>query len=476
MRRFSAIHVLLLLCFALGATVAAHAATPLMVGHDGRPLIWDSTRAIPYKIDPGTLGRLTSAQTQALIARALQVWTDVPDTGLTFTFAGTATDTERSAALQPILAAKGQAIRYDASGDFGRIDLKGVSTAMPTIYFVYDHDGSVLQTLTQSSSIAGLAVNTINGDSTAIVGAVVIINGLLIDGSDIPRPDQSLSDIFAVLIHEIGHTLGLDHTLVNAELDLALLRGDRPISDIRFLPTMFPSYIVGGGDALVTLHPDDIAALQWLYSAAERPLITGVARTADGTPLIGVQAIARAAASPLCQAVGHITGGLCPYFSAAGCSGDTAGSFTLPLPRTDTYALTLEALHPHFGTALTLQRYGHYNVALPSDAQITDLDSSVALSTTSAALNAIDDPDCPLSSGIDVAAVIGATELVDTPLNFSDGLPSMAIVQTLDPNDLLPADESGTTVPVDSDPDTESDPSTAAAPDSTSSGGCALIQ
>lgn len=57
-----------------------------------------------------------------------------------------------------------------------------------------------------------------------------------------PNPNDGTFDLFTVLLHEVGHSLGLDHSTVNGSVMEAVYAGSRR-----------------------TLHADDIAGIQFIY-------------------------------------------------------------------------------------------------------------------------------------------------------------------------------------------------------------------
>jgi hypothetical protein len=113
----------------------------------------------------------------------------------------------------------------------------------------------------------------------------------------------------AVMIHEFGHMIGLDHSQINLN---CLTSYCAPGSDdLEGLPTMFPVLI--NADAMSTPATDDIAAISALYPESTFPTstgrITGHVLFSDGqTPAQGFNVIARKTDNPLAIAVSCVSG------------------------------------------------------------------------------------------------------------------------------------------------------------------------
>ncbi|MGE0712382.1 MAG: carboxypeptidase regulatory-like domain-containing protein [Planctomycetota bacterium] len=81
-------------------------------------------------------------------------------------------------------------------------------------------------------------------------------------------------DLQAVLTHELGHLLGLDHSPLGGQ-------------------TMSPVPLRGGDGGQASLAPDELAALRALYPGASATgALSGVVRRGDGSPVIGAHVVA----------------------------------------------------------------------------------------------------------------------------------------------------------------------------------------
>jgi len=299
----------------------AQSGGPRAVDGLGQPLVWSTAAPIAYHPDAGPLGTLTNSEARAILASAFAEWASV----------GVVSFTE-GAALPGDVSGNGiPATNPDHFLHHWRIEGDGRSPV------IFDQDGSVIDGLFGAGArfdILGLSgLDTplghcsggsnhgaacvadaecadgggICAPSSTIVGASLVINGLFYDGVGLPGSPPDLSSpqaLEAVMVHEIGHLLNLDHSVVNHEL-----AGDgNPANDI-YLPTMYP-LMVEDEAALATLYPDDIAALRGLYDPGPATTgISGVVRTPAGIPFQGANVVLRKSKAPLATAYSAVSGG-----------------------------------------------------------------------------------------------------------------------------------------------------------------------
>jgi hypothetical protein len=305
---------LLLIALAAMAAATAYATGPLMVGGPGAvpgvPYRW-TINPLTYWTDLGLLGLQTNTDADTIVTQSFQVWQDAPTASITF-----AKD-----------ASNGGKLGADVTADnimavLGSIEgcgaLGGIAMGRSIIY---DVDGSAV------AAVLGLAnQNTVLGfASAACLGSnevdnyyqrgYAVLNGRFLDGIDtFQNPEVPATEFKAVMIHEFGHLLGLDHSQIN----LACLTGG-PGCDLQGLPTMFP--ILVDAAAMSTLATDDIAGLSELYpetvnnpptqvpQATSFGRITGHILFSDGqTPAQGFNVIARRTDNPLVIAVSMVSG------------------------------------------------------------------------------------------------------------------------------------------------------------------------
>lgn len=307
LRRFSP----LLLVLAALAAITAYAAGPLYVGGPGAapgvPFVW-TINPLTYWTDLGSLGIKSNADADALVAQAFQVWQDVPTASISFSAAGE---------LGADVDASNIAAVLDSIEGCGRLG----STAKERS-IIYDVDGSAVAALLGQENenivlgFSSPACGSSNGvDSNSYQRGYAVLNGRFLDGIDMrSNPEVTVTGFKAVMIHEFGHLIGLDHSQIN----LDCLTGG-PACDLDGVPTMFP--ILLDDVAMSTPATDDIAALSELYPetvnnsptqvpyASTMGRITGQILFSDGlTPAQGFNVIARRTDNPLVIAVSSVSG------------------------------------------------------------------------------------------------------------------------------------------------------------------------
>jgi hypothetical protein len=339
------------LALAVLAVIAARAGGPLYVGGPppfapGVPFVW-TINPLTYWTDLGSLGVMNNSDANNLVQEAFQAWQDVPTATINFSRAGPlGADVNASNILSVFDSIEG-------CGPLGGI-AKDRS-------IIYDVDGSAVEAAgMDKNSVLGFATAAClssNGlNSNYFQRGYAVLNGRFLDGIDTPlNPEVPVGDFKAVMIHEFGHMIGLDHSQIN----LDCLTGG-PACDLDGVPTMFPVLIDAA--AMSTLATDDIAAISALYPEATFPTstgrITGHVLFSDGqTPAQGFNVIARKTDNPLVTAVSCVSGFLYTadvgsplipswYGSPYGSRDQTLiGYYDLPgLPPGD-YTVEVEAIH-----------------------------------------------------------------------------------------------------------------------------------
>jgi uncharacterized protein YuzB (UPF0349 family) len=346
------------LALAVLAVIAARAGGPLYVGGpgmaEGVPFVWATINPVTYWTDQGSLGTLNNTAANNLVADAFQAWQDVPTATISFSRQGQLSADVTALNITPVM---------DALGDCSTLPNDPAGGIAKPRTIVYDSDGSILQALGEDpSSILGFATAlcfTTDGVNNNFNRGFALINGQFVTGS------SSTTLVKAVMTHEFGHLIGLDHSQINLN---CLTSYCAPGSDdLEGVPTMFPVLI--DEEAMSTLAADDKAAISALYPetvdnapdhvpfASTTGRITGHVLFSDGqTPAQGFNVIARSTTAPLVTAVSCVSGFLYtvdvgnpvyPWWGDAYGSRDPAliGYYNLPgLPPGD-YTVEVEAIH-----------------------------------------------------------------------------------------------------------------------------------
>jgi hypothetical protein len=310
------------LALAVLAVIAARAGGPLYVGGPppfapGVPFVWGPSDSNPltYWTDLGKLGLQTNLQADALVTSAFQVWQDAPTASITF-----AKDTSNSGKLGADVTADNIMAVLNTIEGCGPLDIIAKDRSI-----IYDLDGSAVAAVlgqANENTVLGFATPACLGsngvDSNYFQRGYAVLNGRFLDGIKTPtNPEVPVAEFKAVMIHEFGHMIGLDHSQINLN---CLTSNCAPGSDdLAGVPTMFPVLI--NAQAMSTLATDDIAAISALYPeatfATSTGRITGHVFFSDGqTPAQGFNVIARRVGDPLVTAVSSVSGFL--YTADAG--------------------------------------------------------------------------------------------------------------------------------------------------------------
>jgi hypothetical protein len=271
-----------------GMQSSACAAGPERVNGAGAPLAW-RVHPVPFNPDQGNLGLLDNAQAVAQVAASFAVWEEVATTDLRF---------ENAGPLPVDVTAANYSTFFGVCGD-------GWNP------IVFDTDGAIVDALfgegASNDVLAVAGADCVDFLSAAVSEASALLNGRWIDGVDAaPDPEVPISDFGAVMIHELGHYLNLDHSQVN----LVEAFDADPTNDAA-VPTMFPILVSGSEQS--SLHLDDRVSVSSLYPTpsfgTSLGTITGRVLRTDGTsPFQGAYVVARSVADPHGDVVGTASG------------------------------------------------------------------------------------------------------------------------------------------------------------------------
>lgn len=213
-------------------------------------LKWNRNPVRWFATDRGAAGVSASAF-QAAVARAFGTWEAVPTASISFQFAG-----------------------FTSAEPFDDDDLSVVG---------FENEPALERVL----GATGFVVDSLTGE---ILESDVFFNSAF-PWSTAPAGDPDRFDLESVALHEIGHFLGLGHSMLG-ETEL------RPEGGRRVLGTsavMFPIAFGRGSTQDRILQPDDIAGASDLYPADDFRPRTGVARgrvVRGGTGILGAHVVA----------------------------------------------------------------------------------------------------------------------------------------------------------------------------------------
>ncbi len=257
----------------------------------GQPFRWSAT-PLYYTTDQGSLGSQTNSQANSMVASAFQTWQSV------------------AASLNIQKTSQSLSYNVNAANIFNFLDDIGdcSKTNQPVNSILYDEDGTLVTALGyDSDSILGLSgIACADLNAGIYTRGYAILNGRVIDQS-LTGNTISLEEFKAILIHEFGHLLGLDHSQINLN---CLTESSCTTEEMSGVPTMFP-YLLDLAQA--TLKTDDQAAISVLYPSAifsaSKGRIQGRVLFSDRkTPAQGYNVIARQVGNPKVVAVSAVSG------------------------------------------------------------------------------------------------------------------------------------------------------------------------
>lgn len=328
------IHFLLSFALILGAfrfETNVQAGTPLAVTAHGKEVSWGAGAAITYHIDQGSLGTLNNTQAVTLVNELFGTWQAVPGANLTIQNGG--------ALNVDVTSTNYTSYRTNTGGD-----------AYHPI--IFDTDGSITDAVFGSGAsdfTAGFAgpgwlISADPAQDGKIIDASAVFNAKFLTSSA-----GTLTEFKAIMLHEIGHFLGVGHSQAN--LGLAF---DREIifNNNDSLPIMFP---ISLGDRSSILSADDKAQLLRLYpgGGTSNGTISGKVFLSDGaTPFQGANVIARRVDDPNNIAVSSVSGFLYKGTGVNSNKGTTdvtvQGTYEISGLPTGNYTVEVEPIHPGF--------------------------------------------------------------------------------------------------------------------------------
>jgi hypothetical protein len=289
MSKKSLISTLLLLSFTSNQLIA-HAAGPLVV-KNGKAITY-GTRALTYRYDQGTLGKLSNTEITNIIESLFASWVNLTSSDVKF-------QKDSPGSLDFDVTDK----NFDSI--LNSQELLGYSP------IIFDTDGKLLDAFLGSGagkSVLGLAgpITVSSGQfANQIAESQGVFNGKFINGIDSSSdPESSEDSLKGTILHEFGHAFGLDHSQINVE---SIKSGST--QEVRdSVPLMFPIAV----NDLFTIQRDDQSAAASLYpnssTASNFGKIEGKLLRSDGkTVVLGGNVIAKSVNNPILEAVSCVS-------------------------------------------------------------------------------------------------------------------------------------------------------------------------
>jgi hypothetical protein len=219
---------------------------------------------------------------------------------------------------------------------------------------ILDRDGGIIDLLLgagSSRSVLGFAgPSIIDTKTNTITQGEAVINGAAGGG---------LSLLRAVMLHEFGHLLGLDHTQAGLEFT-GLDRGNLVLGARRFIPIMFPVLFNGAPESP---QDDDALWLSYLYpgDVSNTATISGFVKRVSGEFFPGANVVLRNA--DYSPAGGQVR----IYSVVSDFLMRNTGEFTLPGIKPGDYTLFIEPLFPDFTDGSSVGPYDSRFTNFPRD-------------------------------------------------------------------------------------------------------------
>jgi hypothetical protein len=270
---------------------ALQAGGPLVI-KDGVPRHWSTNAPIDLNLDRGPLGGIPNAVAISIVEHAMGQWNGVSTSQLRLRI--------------------GEALSTDVEG-LSKAQFDNFTTKDDgTVPVLFDSTGEMFDALFgPGNAVIGVAgPSLIVSSSGTIVKGFAMFNGA---GATMGRVET----FKAVVTHELGHMLNLQHSQINGVHLGSPIPGFSGSPTANDVETMYPVLISSSAvpHPMATLHKDDIAAISALYPtgtfSSTTASITGTVFDIDGaTPLEGVNVVARNVDRPFEDAVSYVSGSL----------------------------------------------------------------------------------------------------------------------------------------------------------------------
>lgn len=261
----------ILFCLACFPALSFAAGPLTLEGPDGNTPVKYENPNVVLNFDIGMLGTKTNSQGDTLVVDGFNLWNGVTTATINLTQGddlSTDVDSSNYTSFMPSDTADNSFTDDD--------DLNPV---------IYDTDGSIIDAFFgsgQSNLIAGFATS-----SFFVAGSYYDEGYAVVNGKNLGLDDIQLTLLVA---HEIGHFIGLDHTLTHIEEDSTTACSTKSQS---VYPLMYP-FVCRHENSL---HQDDIVSVSTLYPTAgintQYGQINGHFTQLSGSAILGTNIYAR---------------------------------------------------------------------------------------------------------------------------------------------------------------------------------------
>lgn len=281
-----------------------------------------------YRIDLGDFGDMSSTEVEDIVKESLDIWNSVATTSMNF-------HQDSPSHLDSNVATGDEFMAI-----FESKEKIGYS------HIILDQNSRMTEELLGAGSrlfVIGIAgARLINPQSKEIVESISMFNDYFFDSTKQNKPKEELITNFkAVILHESGHMIGLDHTQTHRDALNGVGSQSVPNTPTNFkshVPILFPFAV----NDTFNLQNDDIASISQAYPAGDFDrrfgVIKGRALDWDGKPLLGVNITAYKVSDPFNKAVS----------SVSDVHGKNNGEFEIQGLEPGAYVLRLERIDPDF--------------------------------------------------------------------------------------------------------------------------------
>lgn len=286
------------------------AGGPKDVTNQGEVFQWNAGVPVNFAIDQGPLGSLTNEQGATIVRSAVKKWEEVASSTIDFA--------DQSPLPMDVTGANYKSFLGDQ--------------VHPENPMVFDSDATIIEDRLgkgSAESVLGFhQVRFVDSSTTRYVSGWIVLNGALAE-------DRTFEQ---VVIHELGHLIGLDHTQAGHAAGK-----DRFDGNNLFVPIMYP-FVLGGGPQKPLR--DDIAWISWLYPESNFRSTTGTIkgkvfrRTGGNFP--GAHVVAVQVDANLAESNEEVVSAVSDFLMR------NDGSYELPGLSPGNYVVFIEPLDPRF--------------------------------------------------------------------------------------------------------------------------------